>query len=239
MAARSDLVKHLRALWAASLDLLYPALCFGCEMPVPDPQSPLCPRCLRQIERADLSEVQSLLARSPASTGLLDEVFCLWQYDKAGMLQHVHHALKYGNRPRYGLQLGRYMGRALRHAFTPFPDLDGIVPIPLHRKRLYERGYNQSTQLALGISQVVEAPVDESLLRRPYATRPQTSLSRSKRWHNVKDAFTTDAARDLGQQRLLLVDDVLTTGATALAAAAALKESGASSVHLAVLAMAA
>ena len=229
------LKRAARPLWAALLDLVYPPLCLGCGAPVGDAQAPLCHRCLGSIEQVSPAEAHEMVLSRSTDTSI-DGVFCLWQYDKGGRLQHVHHALKYGNRPRYGVLLGKQLGTAYQDA-DGHP-LDLIVPIPLHRARLYERGYNQSAELARGVARALITPLCEHALKRTRATRSQTSLSEQARRGNVAGAFAASAPDLITGRRLLLVDDVVTTGATALSAAQTLKEHGAATVHLATLALA-
>jgi ComF family protein len=115
---------------------------------------------------------------------------------------------------------------------------DAVVPIPLHRLRLYERGYNQSERLAAGLAETLGVLLSADLLERPHPTRTQTNLTRQQRWDNVKSAVSLSAPGAVQGKHLLLVDDVLTTGATAAAAADVLKAAGARHVSLAVLALA-
>lgn len=185
------------------------------------------------MERAPPLGVAARLDRLPVGRGLFDQVFALWMFDKGGTLQAVQHAFKYGNRPRYGVSLGRLIGMAYAEE-APLPD--GVIPIPLHRTRELERGYNQSRMLGKGVAEILNRPLRTDLLNRPQATRPQTNLSREERWQNVREAFSTTAACRDGQW--LLVDDVLTTGSTAVAAGRTLIDEGANGVSLATLALA-
>ena len=157
-------------------------------------------------------------------------------FDEGGTVQRLQHLLKYGNRPAYGHALGRLIGAAYRDTTAPEPAL--VVPVPLHRIRRYERGYNQSAMLARGVGQALAVPTAETLLTRPRATASQTNLSRLRRWENVAGAFAVMQPEAVAGRSLLLIDDVLTTGATLTAAAMALKQAGASSVHVATLALA-
>ena len=113
---------------------------------------------------------------------------------------------------------------------------DLVVPIPLHRTRELERGYNQAATLARGVADALGCPLRPDLLTRPRPTRSQTNLSRRERWDNVRSAF--DAPSDCQNGTWMLVDDVLTTGSTATAAADTLKTAGADCVILSTLAMA-
>ncbi len=225
----------VRQVWIGLLDVVYPPRCLHCNARTPTSSVPLCSRCMRRPERADPDAVTAHIERLPAPTDALDAARALWRFDKDGALQPVQHALKYQNRPRYGIALGRLMAAAL-DARLPAPD--AIVPIPLHRARRYERGYNQSAMLARGLSAELGAPVRTDWLARPVATRSQTHLSRADRWANVDGAFRAARAEDLAGTSLLLVDDIITTGATAVAAAEALKDAGAHHVTLCALAFA-
>lgn len=177
--------------------------------------------------------VAARLDRLPVGGGVFEGALALWVFDKGGTLQAVQHALKYRNRPRYGVPLGRLMGEAFAEAH---PSPDGVVPIPLHRTRRLERGYNQSTTLAEGAAEALDCSSRPDLLARPNPTRSQTGLSREKRWRNVRDAFVADP--DCAGGRWLIVDDVLTTGSTAVAAGETLTDAGAESVSLMTLGLA-
>jgi len=223
----------LRMLGTGLLDLFYPPRCLGCGARPESAELPLCPRCLQALERAPPMGVAARLDRLPAGRGLFRDILALWVYDRDGTLQAVQHAVKYENRPRYGVALGRLLGTAYaEEASAP----DGIIPVPLHRTRELERGYNQSAMLGRGVADVLDRPLRDDLLSRPTPTRSQTALSREERWQNVQGAFAAaPACRD---GRWLLVDDVLTTGSTAVAAGQALHAAGADAVSLATLALA-
>ena len=215
------------------LDLVYPPRCLGCGARSESPELPLCPRCLQSMERAPRMGVAARLDRLPTGRGIFEHALALWVFDKGGTLQSVQHAFKYGNRPRYGIALGRLIGAAYAEE-APAPD--GVVPVPLHRTRKLERGYNQSRMLGKGLADALDCPLRDDLLSRPRPTRSQTNLSREERWKNVRDAFAADTDAEDGHW--LLIDDVLTTGSTAVAAALTLDETGADAVSLATLALA-
>ena len=177
--------------------------------------------------------VAARLDRLPAGRGIFEATLPLWVFDKDGTLQAVQHAIKYGNRPRYGVALGRLLGNAYAEV-GPAPD--GVVPIPLHRTRKLERGYNQSRMLGQGVAEALDRPLCPELLSRPHPTRSQTALSRKERWQNVHDAFAADPA--CAEGHWLIVDDVLTTGSTVVAAAQTLTNAGAHTLSLATLALA-
>lgn len=154
--------------------------------------------------------------------------------DKARSLAH---RLKYHDRLELAGPMGRWMARA---GADLLPDADLLVPIPLHRLRLAARRFNQSAELARVVSRECGAPVETMALARVKATAPQVGLSRAQRAVNLAGAFRVDPLRAavLEGQRIVLIDDVLTTGATANAAARALLKAGAAQVDLLVFARA-
>ena len=233
LSASSSIVRFVRDCAQGLLDIVYPPRCLGCGGRAESPQLPLCPACLQSLERAPEMGMAARLDRLPVGKGVFDGTLALWVFDKEGTLQAVQHALKYQNRPRYGVPLGRLMGDAF---VERYPTPDGVVPVPLHRTRRLERGYNQSAALAEGVAEALNCPDRPDLLARPHPTRSQTGLSREERWRNVRDSFLADPAAAGG--RWLLVDDVLTTGSTAVAAGQTLADAGAEGLHLMTLGLA-
>lgn len=225
----------LRRASRAVLGLLYPPLCLGCadRLPEPEPAVPLCDACLRSIPRADTDLLTDRLGAFHDGPAGFDRAFALWLFDEGTALQRLQHAVKYHNRPTLGVRLGRWIGEEFHTVGGPAPDL--VVPVPLHRVRELERGYNQSERLARGIADVLGAEVGDGLLVRQRATRSQTALDKEARWQNVAGAFALSDPAAVAGRRVLLVDDVLTTGATVVAASVPLHEAGAA-VDLAVLA---
>ncbi len=238
VAASSALLRLGAALGKGVVGLAYPPRCLGCSDRLFDARSLLCLTCFHGIDRASDLDVQARLARLPQARAALDSVVCLWIFDKGGAMQAVHQALKYGNRPSYGVMLGEPVGAYFLEACTYAAPVDLILPIPLHRARLHERGYNQSEMLALGAAKIIRAPVLTSVLVRPRPTKTQTALKRSSRWENLAGAFRVTDSNVIAGRRLLLIDDVMTTGSTAGAAANALREAGAARVDVATLALA-
>lgn len=218
--------------------LTYPPRCLGCSERLFDARAILCFPCFHGIDRASAADIEARLARLPEADSVLDNVVCLWIFDKGGAIQVVHQALKYGNRPSYGVTLGEPIGAIYMSECQAAEEVEMIIPIPLHRSRLHERGYNQAEMLALGVSGVLDADVYSEVLIRPRPTKTQTALKRSSRWKNLEGAFCVADPESVVGRHVLLVDDVLTTGSTAGAAAKVLLEAGARRVDLATLAMA-
>ena len=153
-----------------------------------------------------------------------------------GQTQRLLHELKY----RSNLDLGKYLGkRFMQHGSNAehFKHIDVIVPIPLHAAKFKQRGYNQSAIIAHGIGQVLDRPVQGNSVIRTRKSETQTRKTRDERWQNVSGIFECQG-NALEGRHILVVDDVITTGATMEACAQAILEAGAESASFAVLATA-
>lgn len=195
----------------------------------------LPPRCVLcgyrgQVPALDLClDCEVDLPLEPVALGYgpspLDRCFAPFAYGFP--VDHLVHLLKYHRRLAVGRVLGALLARSVRE-FGLHLDVDVMLPVPLHPERLAERGFNQSAEIARSAARVLGCRYQERVLRRERLTRPQVGLRPDERRANLADAFR--ATRDLRGLRVVIVDDVLTTGATACAVAAALLEAGAFSV---------
>ena len=224
------------------IDVLFPRHCLQCALPLTRQRLPICPLCLFSIQRVDIKSVRSHLDSfiqdiAPNLAFHLEySLFALWYFDQRGVVQRIHQALKYENRPQYGVELGSVMGIAYQQEARVSLDVDVVIPVPLARSRFLERGYNQSEMLARGITRVIARPLRLDILHRRRSTRSQTGLTKNRRWQNVFTAFDVRHREHIKDKRILLIDDILTTGATLIAAAHPLHTAGASSVSFATLA---
>jgi ComF family protein len=207
------------SLLAAWLHVLAPQRCAGCDAQIALSQDAFCEAC------SPLLELTSSEHRSPARAA---SVFVY-----GGPLADAIVRLKYAGRTEIARALAAPLaGAALLYAGA----IDRVLPLPLHAGRLRERGFNQSALLSRPVARALGVPLDTASLARVRPTREQASLSRDQRAENVRGAFT--ARRALTRQRVLLVDDVRTTGATLAAAAEALERAGCAEVKTLTLARA-
>jgi ComF family protein len=228
------------------LAAVFPAACPACSVPLRQPsQGPLCEACWNALPRhpgqtCPCGEPLAVTAPVPCARcrrGLSPFRAGASLGPFAGALRVLVHELKYRGRRRCA-------GRAARLLFEspPVRDvLDGasvLVPVPLHPRRLRQRGFNQSLLLARSLGRLAGLPVAEALSRR-VETPTQTGLTAAQRRRNVKGAFRATRPAAINGRVVVLVDDVLTTGATARACARALRDAGADSVRLLTLARAA
>jgi ComF family protein len=197
-------------------NLLWPRSCLACGRRTDDPI--LCSSC-RISSKRDARPAQSL------ESGPVRRPEALLKFDRDQPIRSVLHRLKYGNCPWIGYHLGVLLASS---EFAPLAgEWDLAVPVPLHRARLLERGYNQSEWIARGLSAAMDVPAMSGLLSRSRNTKTQTTLSRDERQVNVEGAFRIAKGTDLSGKRILLVDDTLTTGATLSSTAGVLVGAGA------------
>jgi ComF family protein len=162
-------------------------------------------------------------------------VMTLFKFVKESRVQQLLHALKYKHQPEIGEVLGRVYGQDLAEAnFKNTFDL--ILPVPLHISRRRIRGYNQSEEFGKGLSQVLEVPCHDTYLIRAAKTETQTHKSKLNRWENVRSIFQVIEPEPILEKRILLVDDVVTTGATLEACGNALIQAGCKELSIACIA---
>lgn len=156
-------------------------------------------------------------------------------FKKSGKVQQLLHELKYGNQPEIGEEIGELYGPELLKA-PLFSDADLIIPVPLHAERLASRGYNQSETFANGLARGMRNSAANDLLIRNIHTESQTRKGRFARWQNVHEAYSIVRPERLLNKHILLVDDVITTGATIEACAKRLFQSGVAKITIASIA---
>jgi ComF family protein len=243
---RTDLAAGLMALARGGVNVLLPPHCMACEMPVAS-SGTLCAQCwgkLRLIERPycerlgtpfsyDLGE-GALSAEAIADPPPFERLRAVAAYDD--MARKLVHGLKYGDR----LDLAQWMARWMVRAGGELVSSAGVVvPVPLHRRRLWSRRFNQSAMLAQAVGGLSGVAVACFLLARLKRTPSQVGLTAAQRRKNVAGAFRVTAKRgQLRGKRIIVVDDVITTGATAEACARVLKRAGAARVDILALARA-
>lgn len=204
--------RMLAAAWRGLLDVLSPPLCAGCSLLLAPSEEGFCGGCRPLLE--PLSDAR----RRGAA------------YAFGGPLADAIRAWKYGGRS----ERARPLGALLAAAVEPWAgDVDLVMPIPLHPRRLRARGFNQAAHLAAAAARTLAVPLDVGTLRRVRDVGPQAGLGAQQRAINVRGCF---ASRAVGAPRVLLVDDVRTTGATFAEAIRALRAAGAHQVHVMALA---
>lgn len=232
-------LRKIQQFWAYGLDLLFPPTCAACGKSLETVEEEVCLDCCLALPRPPLETQQEteILLRKFYGRVPITHAFALLDYRKGGRVEALIYALKYGHRPGLGRFLGRWLGQEVK-ASGWSQAWDAIVPVPIHASKFYERGYNQAEQLALGLSTATGIPMEGRILYKQRKTLSQ-SRSRLNKWQralNVQGAFALRQPEAWAGKRILLVDDVLTTGATLEQCALVFQEAGAQSVGIAALA---
>lgn len=206
--------------WKQLRDLVSPRACVICGRRLPVATDALCPLCQLHLPRTGFQQSSEDNPMARLFWGIIpvERAVALCYYSPASGTAQAVYDMKYHHRPDVGIALGRLMATELQPSGF-FEGIDLLVPVPLTSSRQRERGYNQSLQLALGVSRVTGLPVGDGVLRRTVFTGSQTQLNRQGRKENVEGSFQLSQAERLKGCHVLLIDDVITTGATVTACA--------------------
>lgn len=217
------------------LNVFFPLLCVGCDEVLVEGDLELCTNCLGELPEGE-SFSKGLYGIEAKFWGYVPIGYggALFDLGKAHSGRKIIHAIKYGGRSDVAEFLGRYYGKSLEHTKEKW-GWELILPIPLHKERTIERGYNQSFHWAKGIGEALKIAVADDWLIRERYTDSQTGKSKEERFESVNEVFTLSEKSSVAGKSLLLVDDVITTGATLVNAARPLLEGGAQSVSVVAL----
>ena len=196
------------------LQLVFPHVCDGCGSDLLNIESRLCIRCLASLPETNFENH----AANPVEKTFWGRLPVLkasahLYFTKESLVQHLMHQVKYKGNKELGLQLGRIMGHALKSS-NRFNDAEVLIPLPLFPDKEKKRGYNQATVLCDGIAEILSIPVLNNVITRPQHTETQTKKGRIERWKNIEGKFQLENPLQIQDKHVLLVDDVITTGAT-------------------------
>ena len=196
------------------LNLFYPRVCAACGETLLKDEETVCLKCRYTLPFTGYeNHADNPLAQVFYGRVRFHAVTACFFFAKSGKVQHLIHELKYKNNPEAGVFLGQELGKTIKDA-PLFQGIDYLIPVPLHPRREKQRGYNQSLLIAQGINEVTGIPIGDKYLIRAVYTTTQTKKSADERHKNVKDIFEVRFPEELEGKHVLLIDDVLTTGAT-------------------------
>jgi len=196
------------------LSLIYPRHCQACGILLFRHEHSICKLCRLSLPKSNYH----LQSNNPLNLMLggrvpVENSLCLYLFEKSGKVQRLVHSIKYHKHKELAVLLGELLGEEFKNSGNT-PDFDVMLPIPLHPKKLRERGFNQSEEFARGLSKTLDVPIDQESLYRARPSSTQTRKKKFQRWENVEGIFELSTKNNLENKHILLVDDVVTTGAT-------------------------
>lgn len=233
----SALISNLLYGFESFIDLIFPALCSYCDRKTESSDDIFCIECRSKIEVLEFRNYQDneftrhFLGRLDLRSGA-----SLYQYLPGGFVASIIDQIKYRGKKELAQRLGYQFGELLKNE-PNFSNCDVILPVPLHDKRLNKRGYNQSVEFGKGLSKSLGIKLHENIVRRIKHTETQTSKTRQMRMENLQNVFRLEQLTLVKNKHILLVDDVLTTGATLEALARTILPCNPASINMLTLAM--
>jgi ComF family protein len=207
-------MKLQRGYLADFVSLLFPELCAACRASLMANEQLICTDCRYNLPFTNFHlQTDNIVARQFWGKINLEAAYALYYFTKGGKVQNLMHQFKYKGVRQIGNLLGSIAGEQLIENDI-FKTVDIIIPVPLHKKRMRQRGYNQSAYFAEGLAQKLNVPIEIDNLVRVIATETQTHRSRFARFENMREVFVVNNPEKLVNKHVLLVDDIVTTGST-------------------------
>jgi ComF family protein len=218
-------------------DFFLPRICPGCNNKLLVDEKSVCPKCLNNIKPASSDRLCREFERKFRGKNIISGFNSLYVFEEGKEFQNIIHALKYNGRFHIGTFLGKQLGKLLLNYSNEW-EIDVIIPIPLHQLKKAERGYNQSFYIAKGVGKILNIPVNQNIVKRKKFTQSQTTMNLKEREENIRGAFVIKKPGGITGKNILLIDDVITTGATTSESGRVLLEAGANKIYAASAAIA-
>lgn len=220
------------------VDLLFPKVCHACLNLLQDNEDTICVDCRHDLPVTnfhfddDDTVKKVLYGRANIENGT-----ALFRFEKKGLVQQLVHGLKYKGYETIGFSLGNWLGGELKN-LENYKSIDLVIPVPLHKKKLKKRGYNQVAKFGQQIAEALGADYLDDVLIKVTTTQSQTIKNRLARWNNTNELFTINNTALIQNKHILLVDDIITTGATLEACISVLNKAKNIKISIAVIAIA-
>lgn len=231
--------RFIRTLLIDFIDLLFPTLCLGCSKSLSTTEKFLCTHCRMSLPETgqhrnphDQNHLLNKFAGRVPIRYLSSYVY----FTKGGIVQKLIHGIKYKGQKEAAKEIASWYGHQLKAETQLIDGIDVIIGVPLHKSRFQQRGYNQADLIAEGLAEALDVPLRTDILIRNRFKESQTRKSRLERWENVNTVFAVVKQSEVKDKNVVLVDDVLTTGATIEACAVELVKAGCKSVGVLTLA---
>ncbi len=228
----------LRQYFNDFMQLFFPEICVTCGQKLITQEEYICLNCLHDLPRTNFHNMPgNFVEQLFWGRVIIERATSYFFFSKGSKYQRLIHFMKYKGMKEVGESAGWHFGQEIKAGQT-FNGVDLVVPVPLHSKKLRERGYNQSEWIAKGVAGALEKPIDTDNLQRVVFTNTQTRKTRFERWQNVDGIFNLCQPQVFEGKHILLVDDVVTTGSTLEACAVALQKAPGIKISIATLAVA-
>ncbi len=205
------------------ISLIFPQVCVACGKSLYKNEQSICTYCVYHLPKTNFHlDNENPIAKIFWGRINIHSASAMYGFNKGGKVQHLIHQLKYKGQKEVGVAVGKIYGHELKQ-HENFKTVDTIIPVPLHPKKQKKRGYNQSESFAEGLAESMKVDADFNTLFRAYESETQTRKSRFSRWKNVETIFHLKDPGKFKGKHILLVDDVITTGATLEACAQTLQ----------------
>ncbi len=214
--------------------LFFPHLCAGCSSPLHSSREVICPSCLDELPFTEDQFTNHSLFYKLGSLAPISGIYSLCYYVHGSPFQQMIHQFKFKKQQEVGRVLGRLLGQTLEQLLPE--QIDCIIPVPLHYKRYQQRGFNQAQVIANEVGKIIAAPLQLDVLQRHNYRQSQTKQHKLERFTNVADSFSIKKKHaEIAGQHILLLDDIITTGATIVSCCQLLHQQGAASIYVASL----
>ncbi len=217
--------------------LFYPVYCAACKDPLYKYERLLCTSCRHRLPLGNFHNVNAKkIEKVFYGRVYIENATALFLFRKDGLVQNLIHNLKYRGMEEIGLELGRWLGSELSQN-DKYRDIDIVIPVPLHKRRLRERGYNQVEKFGIEIAKKIDASYINSVLKKITYNKKQSKHGGFTRWDNTSETFGIENESLLTNRHILLVDDIITTGSTLEACINVLKRIPGIKISIATMAM--
>jgi ComF family protein len=227
---RSDLQPKFIKQTNFLIDFILPRLCLSCKQKLSSKEYVICSKCFSELTIIDENYIASEYERKFLKDNLISDIKPAFVFKEGNVIQNLIHSLKYEQKYLAGIFLGRLIAKIWFEEIQKW-NADLIIPVPLHRLKKLERGYNQSYYIVKGLEKELKIPINNRLLKRIRQTESQTFFNHFKRKENVKNAFCLTRKHGCRGKTIILVDDVITTGSTVSECASVLKKAGALKIY--------
>lgn len=195
-------------------NLFFPEVCLCCHKHLVNNETTVCLNCRHDLPLTNFSfEENNLVEKSFYGRIPIENATALFYFLKKGNVQQLIHELKYNKQQKVGNFIGNWLGYEMLNS-NRFNNIDYIIPVPLHRKKLRSRGYNQVTTFGESLAKILNINYNKKILTKISSTKTQTKKLRLDRWKNVQELFVVKNSNNLKNKHILLIDDIITTGAT-------------------------